>query len=124
MNRCHSLQKLYLGHVHVTGVKNCIELWELLSEIKMLSCLTVQTCTMEPFGKNDTCAQHSFLKLVQKFVHLKYLELSYNMHNPCSSCQNALYKAYAQLLGHFPVLIYCHVIGKPSNVADIITNCK
>ena len=47
--------------MHVTGVQDCIELWELLSEIKMLSRLTVQTCTMEPFGKNDTCVQHSFL---------------------------------------------------------------
>ena len=103
---------------------NCIELWELLGEIKMLNCLTVQACTMEPFGKNDTCAQHSFLKLIQKFVHLEYLKLIYNEHNPCSSCQHALYETYPQLLAHFPVLIHCHVIDRPSNVADIINNCK
>ena len=84
----------------------------------------MQACTMEPFGKNDTCAQHSFLKLVQKFVHLEYLKLIYNEHKPCSSYQYALYEAYPQLLAHFPVLIHCHVIDRPSNVADIITNCK
>ena len=123
VNQCHSLQGLCLDRVHVTGVQKCIELWELLSEIKMLNRLTVQSCTMEPFGKNGACAQHSFLQLVQKFVHLKYLQLSY-YHSPCSSCQYASYEAYPQLLGHFPVLIYCHIIGKPSNVADIITNCK
>ena len=124
VNQCHNLQELNLDEVHVTEIQNCIELWELLSEIKMLSHLTVQACTMEPFGKNDRCAQHSFLKLVQKFVHLEYLQLTYRKNNQCSSCQYALDKAYPQLLAHFPVLIYCNVIGKPSNVADIITNCK
>ena len=124
VNQCHSLQGLYLNQVHVTGVQKCIKLWELLSEIKLLNRLTVQTCTMEPFGKNDTCAQHSFLKLVQKFVHLKYLKVSYNVHNQCLSCQYVSCEAYPQLLAHFPVLVYCHVNGKPSNVEDIITNCK
>ena len=124
VNQCHNLQGLNLNRVHVTGVQKCIELWELLSEIKMLSCLTVQSCTMEPFGKNDTCAQHCFLQLVQKFVHLEDLQLSYNERSPCSSCQYASCEAYPQLLAHFPVLVYCHVISKPLNVADIITNCK
>ena len=124
VNQCHSLQGLKLNGIHFTRVQNCIELWELLSEIKMLNHLTVETCSMEPFGKNDTCAQHSFLKLVQKFVYLEHLQLSYNERSPCSSCHDTSDEAYPQLLAHFPVLIYCHVIGKPSNVADIITNCK
>ena len=124
VNQCHRLQGLYLNRVHVTGVQKCIALWELLSEIKMLNRLKVQSCTMEPFGKKDTYTQHSFLKLIQKFVHLKYLQLSYNEHDTCSSCQYASYEAYPQLLAHFPVLIYCHVFDRPSNVADIITNCK
>ena len=124
VNQCHNLQGLKLDGSHVTGVQNCLKLWELLSEIKMLNRLTVHTCTMPSFGKNDTCAQHSFLQLVQKFIHLEYLQLTYRKNNPCSSCQDASYEAYPQLLAHFPVLIYCHVIGKPSNVADIITNCK
>ena len=124
VNQCHNLQMIKLNGAHVTGMQNCIELWELLSEIKMLNHLSVHTCTLPSFGKNDTCVQHSFLKLVQKFVHLEYLQLTYTKDNPCSSCQHALYGPRPQLLGHFPVLVYCHVIGKPSNVADIITNCK
>ena len=124
VNQCHNLQGLNLDGVHVTGVQNCIEFWELLSEIKMLNRLTIQTCTMPSFGKNDTCAQHSFLNLVQKFVHLEYLQLTYRKNNPCSSCQDASYEAYPQLLAHFPVLIYYHVIDRLSNVADIITSCK
>ena len=127
VNQCHRLQGLKLDEIHVTGVQNYMQFWELLSEIKMLNRLTVKTCTMERFGKNDTCVQLSFLKLVQKFIHLEYLQLSYKgtiIDNPCPSCQDASYEAYPQLLAHFPVLIYCHVIGKPSNVADIITNCK
>ena len=124
VNQCHNLQTIKLYGVHVTEIQNYIELWELLSEIKMLNRLIVETCTMEPFGKNDTCAQHTFVKLVQKFVHLEYLQLTYTKGSPCSSCQDASCEAYPQLLAHFPVLIYCHVKGKPSNVADIITNCK
>ena len=124
VNQCCNLQGLNLDGIHVRGVQNCIELWELLSEIKMLNRLTVETCTMEHFGKNDTCDQHNFLKLVQKFVYLEYLQLSYSEHNVFSSCQYALDEAYPQLLAHFPVLVYCYVIGRPSNVADIITNCK
>ena len=127
VNQCHRLQGLKLDEIHVTGVQNCMQFWELLNEIKMLNRLTVKTCTMERFGKNDTCAQHSFLKLVQKFIHLEYLQLNCKgttINNPCSSCQDASYEAYPQLLAHFPVLIYCRVNGKPSNVADIITNCK
>ena len=126
VNQCHHLQGLNLDHVHAIRVQNCIQLWELLSEIKMLNRLTVWACTMEPFGKNDTCAQHTFLKLVQKFVYLEYLQLTYrySKHNLCLSCQYTSYETYPQLLAHFPVLIYCHVIGRPSNVANIITNCK
>ena len=126
VNQCHSLQGLNLDRVHATRVQNCMQLWELLSEIKMLNRLTVQACTMEPFGKTDTCAQHSFVKLVRKFVHLEYLQLTYrnNKSKSCLSCHDASYEAYPQLLAHFPVLIYCHVIGRPSNVADIITKCK
>ena len=124
VNNCHSLQALNLDYVHVTGVQNCIQLWEILSEIKILNHLTVQACTMEPFGKSDTCAQHSFLKFVKKFVYLEYLQLTYRNSKSCSSCQYASYEAYPQLFAHFPVLIYCHVNVRPSNVADIITNCK
>ena len=136
VNQCHNLQGLKLDKIHVTGVQNCTELWELLSEIKMLNHLTVEACTMEPFGKNDTCAQHSFLKLVQNFVYLKYLQLSYSARELLfSSCQHTSYEAYSQLLAHFPVLVYCHVNvhchihdcsvnGKSSNVADVITNCR
>ena len=124
VNQCHHLQGLNLDRIHVEGIQNRIQLWELLSEIKMLSRLAMQTCTMKPFEVRDTRARHSFLKLAQKFVCLEYLQLSNNECNPFSSCQYALDEAYPQLLAHFPVLIYCHVIGKPSNVADIITNCK
>ena len=126
VNQCHNLQGLKLDGIHVTGIQNCLQFWELLSEIKMLNCLTVKTCTIEHFGKNDTCAQHSFLKLVQKFAYLEYLELTPKeiTNNQCLSCHYALDEAYPQLLAHFPVLIYCFVIGRPSNVADIITNCK
>ena len=67
-----------------------IQLWELLSEIKMLNRLTVQTCTTEPFGKNDTPAQYSFFELVQKFVHLENFHVRHKFSDPCLSCTHGL----------------------------------
>ena len=84
------------GQVYIIKAQDCIQLWELLSEIKMLKNLTVMTCTMEPFGKNDTPAQCSFLKLVQKFASLESLQLQHN--EPCLSCEDALYEIYPLLL--------------------------
>ena len=74
VNQCHNLQWLNLGDAQIAKAQDCIQFWELLSEIKMLNCLTVQACTMVHFGKNnDTPAQYSFLKLVQKFAHLEVI---------------------------------------------------
>ena len=123
VNQCHSLQGLNLDYVHATGVQKCIELWELLSEIKMLNCLTVQTCTMEPFEKMMHMLNTAF-KACSKICTFGIFAINLQKNHPYSSCHYALYKAYPQLLAYFPVLIYFHVIGRPFNVADIITNCK
>ena len=125
--QCRNLQGLNLGQVHIANAQVCIQLWELLSEIKMLNRLTVQTCTMEPFGKNDTPAQYSFFELVQKFVHLENFQLKHDAHkfyNPCLSCKHGLQENYPLLLSQFPSLICCDVYGKFCNVINIITQCK
>ena len=129
VNQCRNLQGLNLGHVHIAKEQDCMQLWELLSEIKMLNRLTVQTCTMEPFGKNDTPAQLSFLKSVQRFVHLENFQVKHDAHkfyNQCLSCTHGLYENYPLLLSHFPSLciICCDVYGKFYNMVDIITQCK
>ena len=124
VNQCYNLQGLNLDGIHVTGIQNCLQFWEVLSEIKKLNRLTVQACTMQPFEVNGTCNQRNFLKLVQKFVYLEHLQLSYNERNPFSFCQGGLFIGYAKLLANFPVLVYCHMIGEPYNVAHIIIKCK
>ena len=125
VGQCCNLQGLNLGEVHITKPRDCKQLWELLSKIKMLNRLTVQTCTMEPFGKNYTPAQYNFLKLVEKFVCLKKLQLMHSEYNRCLSCKHALYENYPLLLSHFPSLICCDVYGKFCNVIEIIiTQCK
>ena len=123
VKQCYNLQWLNLGQVHITKAQDCIQLWELLSEIKMLNRLTVQICTMEPFGKNDTPAQYSFIKLVQKFVYLENLQLKYECSS-CSSCKHAQYENYHLLLSHFPFLIRCVVDGERNDMIDVISQCK
>ena len=123
VNQCRNLQSLDLGEVHMPKVQDCIQLWELFSEIKMLNHLTVQMCTMEPFGKNDTPAQYSFLKLVQKFVHLENFEVRHVKCTSCNGCSMGM-ENFPFLLSHFPSLICCDVYGKFCNLVDIITQCK
>ena len=126
VNQCCNLQGLNLEHVHIAKAQDCIQLWELLSEIKMLNRLTVQACTMEPLGKNDTPAECSFLKLVQKFVHLENFQVKHvnRLYNRCLLCAHGLCEIYPLLLSHFQSLICCDVFGKFYNVIDIITQCK
>ena len=78
---------------------------------------------MEPFGKNDTPAQYSFIKLVQKFVYLENLQLKY-VRSSCSSCKYAQYENYHLLLSHYPFLIRCVVDRKLCNMIDVISQCK
>ena len=76
VGHCHNLQGVNLGGVYGKKIENCLELWKLLSEIKMLSHLRIQICTIESFI--DVCSQHSLAQLALTFVCLKQLELMYN----------------------------------------------
>ena len=138
VDHCHNLRGLNLENVHIKkrwclGLcealnENCMELWEVLSEIKMLNHLRIEMCTMKPFMEIDVCSQHSFVELALKFVHLKQIELmeSYDEQTPCIYFFDGSPQAYPLLLSHFPSLVSLYAETRTVTVllTDIITNCK
>ena len=138
VDHCHNLQGLNLENVHIKkrwclGLcealnENCMELWEVLSEIKMLNHLRIEMCTMKPFMEVDVCSQHSFVELALKFVHLKQIELmeSYDEQTTCTFLSDGSLQGYPVLLSHFPSLVclYVETLTVTLLIADIITNCK
>ena len=124
---CHKLQAINLENIHVTKIQNCMELWELLSEIKMLNHLRIEMCTMKSFIEIVVCSQHSIVKLALKFMHLKRLELMFNddREAPCIPSKDDLHQAYPVLLSQFPSLVCCFVENRIGTiVVDMITKCK
>ena len=75
----------------------------------------------------ESPAQYSFLKLVQKFVHLENFKILHGERTSCNGClsyTHGVYENFPFLLSHFSSLICCDVYGKFCNVVDIITQCK
>ena len=138
VDHCHNLRGLNLENVHIKkrwclGLcealnENCMELWEVLSEIKMLNHLRIEMCTMKPFMEVDVCSQHSFVELALKFVHLKQVDLmeSYDDQTTCIFFSDGSLQGYPVLLSHFPSLVCLYVETRTVTIliADIITNCK
>ena len=128
VDHCHNLQGINLKDVHVTQIENCMELWQVLSEIKMLNYLRMEMCTMKPFMEIDVCSQHSFVQLALKFVHLEQLELmdNDNRRAPCLHFSNESHQNYPVFLSYLPSLVCCFAKTRTvtSAVVDIITKCK
>ena len=107
VDQCHNLQGVNLEDVHVTKIENCIKLWKILSETKILNHLRIEMCAMKTFIEIDVCSQHSIVQLALKFIHLKHLELMDNHYGPapCMPFNDESHKGYPVLLSHFPSLV-------------------
>ena len=124
VDHCHNLQAVNLEGVHVTKIENCIKLWEVLSEIKMLSHLRIVVCTMNPLTEIDVCSRDSFVQLAHKFICLKQLELMFD-EAACKPFGDESWQAYPVLLSHFPSLVCCFAQTTTITTSvDIIKNCK
>ena len=120
--RCHSLQGLNLLGIHMTDMKNHMQLWEILSDLK-LTHLAIELCNIIPFEGNDT----NLTTLYRKFLQLKALHLVHDIHFSCLGCKSYDDK-HAVLLSHFPSLTCCLLNAVPHRCSDtmknIVTNCK
>ena len=127
-NCCHSLQGLDLVGIRVTEVENHIQLWEILSSLK-LTHLVIGLCNMLPFEDGDTY-KSNFIKLYQKCLSLQALHFKpcwCTREGYCGSCKyfndNQLF-----LLSYFPSLAYCQLDRIPYAVSTVLqhvtTSCK
>ena len=130
VGHCHNLQGVNLGGAYGVKIENCLELWKLLSEIKMLSHLRIQICTIESFI--DVCSQHNLAQLALKFVRLKQLELlkdDFGQHLQYTDeldRSDESPQSYVVFLSHLPSLVCCYVAIRllETIYVDIITKCK
>ena len=125
-NYCHSLQGLNLIGVQVTEVQNHIQLWEILSTMK-LTHLAIELCIIIPF-ENDDLHKQNFIRLYQKCSHLRALQLKRDkIVRVCPKCEDYDDK-HCLLLSHFPSLTLCLLENMPFQSAatmhNTVTSCK
>ena len=106
-NCCDNLQGLNLLGIKVTEVENHMQLWEILSNMK-LTHLAIDFCVMMP-SENDDKYKQNLIGLYQKCCCLQALLLGHieraGMLN-CPNC-NGFTDSHIALLSHFPMLTYC-----------------
>jgi len=122
-NSCDSLQGLDLSGIKVTDVEDHMQLWEILSHMK-LTHLTISLCLLVPLDDDDTYMQN-FIMLYEKFFHLRALVLEAPYHPiHCPNCKDFNDKSIV-VLSHFPLLMYCKVRGSSgaSIVETVLSNC-
>ena len=120
-NYCYNLRVLNLLGIPVSVVENQVQLWEILSDIR-LTHLAVDVCVMEPVMAND---RDKLIELYQKFVNLIALEFPVSIViGPCTTCDCAGDKG-SLLLPYFPLLEFCIIEDiHPLTVKYIIERCK
>ena len=136
VDHCHNLQGMNLEQVNCgTNKENRQELWELLSEIKMLNHLRIDIATMDVTDVDidtdidttdvtmDVHSQHRLVELAHKFVCLKQLELASQYDVTFGAPPRAVV-----FLSHLPSLVCCYVditsFVIVTIIVDIITKCK
>jgi len=114
---CDNLQGLNI--LGVTLVENQVQLWQILSEIK-LTHLAVDLCIVEPVGNTD---RNKLIELYKKFVSLKALEFcSSSTSYYCVECDSNRDKGW--LVTSFPFLEFCLIYDIHFLVVqDIIESC-
>ena len=122
---CHSLQGLSLLGIKVTEVENQMQLWEILSNMK-LTHLAIELCIVMPLESNGAYKQ-KLTSLYEKFLLLKVIHLVHDKKFSCLNCK-LHYHENAVLLSHFPSLACCLLNEMPykcgSIIKNIVTSCK
>ena len=121
-HNCEKLQGLNLLNVSVNTVENRLQLWKILSEMK-LTCLMMDLCMIKPPTGDDNYEQ-TLAPFFQKFVWLKVLTVAADTYY-CKSCQNLTNEKFS-MLSYFPVLTYCKIIELSYHdlIVKHVTNCE
>ena len=118
---CLSLQGIRLSGIQVTEVENQLQLWEILSDMK-LTHLVIEPCNIIPLEDRD---YDNLIKLYQKCLQLQALTLESSfLVRQCPNCDKL---NDALVLSKFPSLSFCKCFQTdsiPTLIQDILTNCK
>jgi len=102
---CNNLQGLNLLGIQVAQVEDQLQLWEILSNLK-LTHLAMELCVMMRPLQDETHKQF-LISLFQKCVQLQALQLELAASVVyCPDCYHCV-EQDVLLLGHFPLLTYC-----------------
>jgi len=118
-SHCHNLQGLNLMDIPVTEVESHLQLWKILSDMR-LTHLAMDLCLFVFFSDKET-----LIKLYKKCICLLALESS--VPN-CQHCWNIFTDNSVSLFSHFPILKHCvfsvdrHCCG--TALQDMIIRCN
>ena len=124
-NCCNNLLGLNLLGIKVKEVENHMQLWEILSSMK-LTHLSIELCIVMPYEGGSAYEQ----KLIGLYLKCLLLKAIHLVHDKTFSCLNCKlhYCEKVALLSHFPSLTCCLLNEMPyrcgSVVENIVTNCK
>ena len=118
-SHCHNLQGLNLLGICVTKVEDQIQLWEILSNMK-LTHLGVAFCVLTPEAAN----KEKLICLYQKCWTNRGIQCSYSLE----CCLKHSTSEDVLMLSYFPSLNYiyldlCPDLTPPTIVQDVINNC-
>ena len=121
---CRNLQGLSLLYIPVKDVESQIQLWEILSEMK-LTYLAVDLCVLLPSIEED---KMELINLFQKCKSLQALEYAIENLETCDRCEAVFVNNSLSVLSHFHALI--HLIHFSDDnycttaLYNTITSCK
>ena len=122
-NHCQDLQGLSIMGISVTQLESQIQLWEILSTLK-LTHLTADFCILSPYvsGVEYEGMMISLYKKCSSLLALESLCMVYG----CRRCLSSVNKDWL-ILRHFPSLKYCNLFNcysRSTAIHSMITNFK
>ena len=115
---CQYLRGLNLLFISANDLESCIQLWEILVELK-LTYLAIDSCALLPHEIDDQTMK-TIVSLYQECSDLKALEFDY-----CDDCKHAGDHGDCQLLSNFPSLVHlsANTFTHPTAMRDIVSSC-
>jgi len=119
---CQGLCGLNLFCIPAEEIESLVRLWEILSNMKKLSHLAVESCVFQDFTENNSESIQYLVSLFQKCAKLQAIE-SQDETACLMCCGDAVIKW--SFFCHFPLLRYSRLSSSdPNGIQNIVNGCK
>ena len=120
---CRDLRGLNLALISIAAVENQLQLWEILSDMK-LTHLLLEACLFHPFIYSNSYEER-LCSLFEKCSSLQALQLD-NCYIYEILEGDSKYEIWWSLLSYFPVLKYCRIEDafESTVLQDVISSCE